>query len=40
MWANEGFQGALRRFAANAEQTTLEALSGRVESLDVQCERP
>jgi hypothetical protein len=40
MWGSEGFQGMPRRFPANAKQTTLEALSGRVESLDVECERP
>ena len=39
MWASESFEGAGRRFPANARLTTLEALSGQIESLDVQCQR-
>ena len=39
MWGRERFEGVARRFPSNTRQTTLDALSGQVESLDVQCER-
>jgi len=40
MWTRERFAGAGRQFPTNAKQATLEALSGQVQSLDVECARP
>ena len=40
MWGREGFEGVPRRLPSSSKQTTLDALNGQVESIDVQCERP
>ncbi|HEY6362649.1 MAG TPA: hypothetical protein VIX63_16170 [Vicinamibacterales bacterium] len=38
LWGDESFRGASRRLVADARHAALDALSGQVESLEIECQ--